>query len=224
MNIRKLSAVALGLCLVLTCCGTQKPEESTPSTGKNAPAVIEDATIISLSDSGITVDGKAISTDSTQAVYTARDIVYYEADKDFTYGEGEKADEHTKEEADSHTVVHIAKPGTYAISGKLSAGQIAVDLGKDAKEDPDAVVTLVLNGMDITCTVAPAVIFYNVYECGSTDEDKATMEVDTSNAGANVVIADGTENKVNGSYVAKIYKSVELNPPMDLLAIRFPVC
>ena len=211
MNIRKITAPILGLCLLLAACG-KAPVETTPSTtGEAVPSVIEGATAISLSDSGITVDGKAVSSDTTQAVYTANDIVYYESGKDFTYGEGTKADEHTKEEADAHTVVHITKPGTYALSGKLSAGQIAVDLGEDAKKDPNAVVTLVLNGMDITCTVAPGVIFYNVYECGTTDESKATMEVDTAKAGANVVIADGTQNKVNGAYVAKIYKSVELS-------------
>ena len=209
MNIRKLSAFALIGCLLFTGCGKKNPAESTP-TQATTPAM-ENATAIVLSDSTITVDGKAVSTDPSQAVYSAKDIIYYEAGKDFTYGEGEKADEHTKEEADAHTVVHISKPGTYAISGKLSAGQIAVDLGEDAKKDPNAVVTLVLNGMDITCSVAPGVIFYNVYECGSDEESKATMEVDTSKAGANVVLADGTENKVNGAYVAKIYKSVELN-------------
>ncbi|CAN4073487.1 Nitroreductase domain-containing protein, partial [Dysosmobacter welbionis] len=53
--------------------------------------------------------------------------------------------------------------------------------------------------------MAPAVIFYNVYECGSTDEDTASETVDTSAAGANVLIADGTINNVTGSYVARIY-------------------
>ncbi len=212
MNIRKISAFSLALCLLFTGCVIKTPEETSPSTGEgNAPAALEGATAIALSDSGITVDGKAVSTESTEAVYVANDIVYYEADRDFTYGEGTKADEHTAEEAASHTVIHITKPGAYSLSGKLSAGQLAVDLGEDAKKDPNAVVTLVLNGIDISCSVAPAIIFYNVYECGSTDEDKAAMEVDTSKAGANVVIADGTENTVTGAYVAKIYKSVELN-------------
>ena len=107
--------------------------------------------------------------------------------------------------------MHITKPGRYILSGKLSAGQIAVDLGENAGEDPEAVVTLILNGVDITCTVAPAVIFYNVYECGTTDEESATKDVDTKDAGANVIIADGTENNIHGSYVAKIYKSYELS-------------
>lgn len=69
--------------------------------------------------------------------------------------------------------------------------------------------------MDITCTVAPAVIFYRVYECDTawvdydengTEDYEATYAVDTSAAGANVIIADGTENTISGSYVAKIYK------------------
>ena len=163
-----------------------------------------DVISITLSDEGIALS------EETDAVYTAQDIVYYEAGKDFTYGEGEKEDEHTAEEAAAHTVVHITQPGTYSISGKLSKGQIAVDLGKDAKEDPEAVVTLILNGVDITCEVAPAVIFYNVYECGT---EKASKDVDTSAAGANVILAEGTANNVHGSYVARIYKpdSVELN-------------
>ena len=56
-----------------------------------------------------------------------------------------------------------------------------------------------------SCTVAPAVMFYRVYECGSTDGDAASWEVDTSAAGANIMIADGTENTIRGSYVARIY-------------------
>jgi len=172
---------------------------------------LEGMTNIYLSDDGMEVDGSAISTDKNQAVYAANDIVFYLADQGFTYGEGEEADEHTQEEADAHTVVHITEPGSYAVRGQLSAGQIAIDLGEDAKEDPEAVVTLYLNGVDINCEVAPAIIFYNVYECGSTEEEAAAKDVDTSAAGANVVIVDGTANKVSGSYVARIYKSYTLN-------------
>ena len=142
---------------------------------------------ICLSDNEITVDGSAITSDETQAVYSAKDIIFYLADQGFTYGEGEKADEHEQSEADAHTVVHISKPGRYILSGALERGQIAVDLGEDAENDPEAVVTLVLNGVDITCTVAPAVIFYNVYECCSAEEETATKDVDTKKAGANVV-------------------------------------
>jgi len=170
-----------------------------------------EGTQIKLSDNKITVDGQEITNDNTKAVYSANDIVFYLAGQDFTYGEGEKQDEHEQGEADAHTVVHITKPGKYVLSGKLSLGQVAIDLGEDAETDPNAVVTLILNDVDITCEVAPAIIFYNVYECSSSDEETATKDVDTSKAGANVIIADGTENNINGSYVAKIYKSYELS-------------
>jgi hypothetical protein len=177
------------------------------------PEEVYEGTEILLSDDGITVDGNAISTDEESAVYEANDIVYYEEGHDFTYGEGTEEDAHSAKEAAAHTVVHITKAGTYILSGKLSKGQIAIDLGKDAKSNPKAVVTLVLMSVDITCTVAPAIIFYNVYECGSDDPDDATAYVDTSNAGANIILPLQSTNTLRGSYVAKIYKpdSVELN-------------
>ena len=169
-----------------------------------------DAVTVTLSGGGVLADGQAVPEDDpSAAVYTAHDIVYYEAGRDFTYGECTAADEHTAEEAAEHTVVHIAQPGVYVLQGVLEKGQIAVDLGQDAKEDPDAVVTLVLDGMDVTCTVAPAVIIYNVYECDP--EGASGIEPDLSGAGARVLIADGSENNVNGSYVARIYKSYTLN-------------
>ena len=179
--------------------------------GGNTLSAEMDGALIQLSDEQITVNGSAASKDPNQTVYTANDIIYYESGRDFTYGEGKEADAHSKEEADAHTVVHITKPGRYILSGQLSKGQVAVDLGENAEDDPNAVVTLVLNGVDITCDVAPAIIFYNVYECG--DKDVSSPNIDTSRAGANVEIADGTVNNVKGAYVARIYKpeSVELN-------------
>ena len=198
--MKKLLSIAFALMLAVSCMNAAVFASDA-----------EDTTVIRLSDSGITVDGKTAPTDETAAVYTAHDIVYYEAGKGFTYGEGTAADEHDAGEAAAHTVVHITQPGTYTLSGSLSAGQIAVDLGKDAVDDPNAVVTLILNGVDITCTVAPAVIFYNVYECGSTDAETAVKDVDTSAAGARVVIADDTVNHISGSYVARIYKSYTLS-------------
>ena len=205
MKLSKMLAGWLALSMLLAGCGATPAD----GAGSGAPSY-EDATQIVLSDNGITLDGTPVGTDPTAAVYTANDIIYYESGKDFLYGEGTEKDAHTPEQAAAHTVVHIGKPGTYSLSGKLSLGQIAIDLGEDAKADPAAVVTLVLSGVDITCQVAPAVIFYNVYECGSTDAETATKDVDTTKAGANVVIADGTTNNVAGSYVAKIYKPESL--------------
>lgn len=212
MKYYKLLICLLIACLLLSGC-EQDPIGSTDILQEKyiTRQASSNAKQILLSDEGITVDGEPISADSTAAVYAANDIVFYLEGQGFTYGEGEASDEHSQAEADSHTVVHITQPGEYILSGSLSAGQIAVDLGKDAEEDPSAVVTLVLNNVDITCTVAPAVIFYNVYECSPSDEESATMEVDTAAAGANVIIADDSVNNIHGSYVARIYKSYELN-------------
>ncbi len=203
-----LSVLIAALALSLAACGGDAGSPPAPSA--EAPRVdIPTGTAVVLSDGGITVDGEPIPEDSGAAVYAARDIVFYLAGQGFTYGEGTGADEHSQAEADSHTVVHITRPGTYVVSGSLSAGQIAVDLGEDAESDPEAVVNLVLDNTDITCAVAPAIIFYNVYECGDRDDPKS--QVDTSAAGANVYLADGAENTVKGSYVAHIYKSYELS-------------
>ena len=215
---RTVQAGLACLCAVtmLIGCGSQtsadaRTEAVAISKEEGKAKKIEGATEILLSDAGITVDGATASENADDAVYVANDIVFYLEGQGFTYGEGTEEDEHAQEEADEHTVVHITKPGTYAVSGQLSAGQIAIDLGEDAEKDPEAVVTLIMNNADITCTVAPAVIFYNVYECGDSDTENASNTVDTTKAGANVLIADGTYNTINGSYVAKIYKSYELN-------------
>lgn len=173
--------------------------------GCNKEEPISEGSEIVLSDNGISVNGEKATSDKTKSVYAANDIIYYEDGHDFTYGEGGADEAHSKELADAHTVVHISKAGTYLISGKLSKGQIAIDLGEDAKQNPDAKVNLILNNAEITCDIAPAIIFYNVYECGSADEKTAAKDVDTSKAGANVTIADGSENNINGSHVAKIY-------------------
>ena len=206
-GLNRVTAIALMLSMLAACGAAQDQAQTAVGPADT------DSVSIQLSDQGVKVEGGEAGSNPDAAVYVANDIIYYEEGKDFTYGEGTEDDSHNAKEAAAHTVVHITQPGTYSISGQLSRGQIAVDLGEDAEEDPDAVVTLILNGMDIACAVAPAIIFYNVYECGSADTETAAKDVDTSAAGANVIIADGTTNTVTGSYVARIYKpgSVELS-------------
>lgn len=225
--------VSLLLCgLLLAGCGSNTATEVTTGTEPAAqtetaavPAELADpeqfpdsapeyvsrfdtVTTILLSDEGIKVNDGG----ETDAVFTSHDIIYYEDrdayDSGNPYGEGEAWERHSEEEAAAHTVVNITAPGAYRVSGKLSAGQIRVDLGDNAYEDPDAVVELILSGADITCTVAPAILFLNTYECdGMWSVDNATPDVDTSAAGANLILE--LENTISGSHVAKIFKDKE---------------
>ena len=210
---------SLFLCAaLLTGCSRTAAEVSTVPHSATEPIVKEIQPFIAPvyesrfdSVTEIFLSDKGTIHNSTQedAVFLSHDIIYYE-DRDTyesgnPYGEGTDADKHTSEEAAAHTVVNITAPGAYHITGTLSAGQIRVDLGKDAYEDPNAVVELILDDADITCTVAPAILFLNTYECdGNWSDETAGPEIDTSTAGANLVLKGGST--VNGSYVAKIYK------------------
>lgn len=171
-----MSGLLLGLSVLLalsaTACGDQSAQ--TAESGE---------TEIVLSDSSVSVDGSTASTDSDSAVYTGSDIIYYHDQDTYesrnVYGAGSDADKHTEEEASRHTAVTITQPGTYRVSGSLSYGQISVDLGENAVDDPEAVVTLILDDVDPNCTIAPAIIFYNVYECGDADAETNDV-VDTA--------------------------------------------
>ena len=217
--MKRMLAMLLTL-LLLTGCGTKKAAESAPAkttaesasgeikTGVSYPSRFHAPTVITLSDDGNLVDRLDSGADE-DAVAVTHDIIYYEDrdayDSGNPYGEGTEEERHNAEEAAAHTVVNIRKPGAYRVNGKLSKGQIRIDLGEDAKEDPNAVVELILDNADLTCTVAPAILFLNVYECDEdASEDTATADVDTSSAGANLILEG--HNTVNGSHVAKIFK------------------
>ena len=195
----KLRLLSLLLCALLAGCAGNKEPVSTAG----------EVTAITLSDGGVTVDGQAT------AVEVGGEIIYYHDGTDESYGEGEESEKYDPDEAAGHTLVTITQSGTYRLRRTISKGQIAVDLGEGAKDDPNAVVTLILDNANVTCTVAPALIFYNVYECdrefvaydkGENPDYQASATVDTARAGANVVIAAGTENTFTGSHVARIYQ------------------
>ena len=222
--MKRLLAMLLCFCM-LTGCAAKEEATATEPTAETIPAETVDlvsntteeipyvsrfdaVTEITLSDSGIQVNGAG----ETDTVFTSHDIIYYEEkeayESGYPYGEGEEWERHSADEAAAHTVVNITAPGAYKVSGKLSAGQIRIDLGEDAYEDPNAVVELMLSDADITCTVAPAILFLNVYECdGAWSADTAKAEVDTTFAGANLLLEGA--NTVNGSHVAKIFKDKE---------------
>ncbi len=223
----KLTALAVTGALLLGLCAcstpndpgqTDAPAQTTPTAQETAtPAptspVREGEVLITLSDESVTVLDNLQG--DASPVRLGDGIIYYQDGTDETYGEGTADEMHSAEEAEAHQVVTITQPGIYRLTGKLSKGQIFVDLGEDAKRDPNAVVTLILDNADVTCTVAPALLFYRVYECdeawvaydeGETDAYEGSPNADTSKAGANVIIAAGSRNNFTGSHVARIYK------------------
>ena len=214
--MKRILPLLLSLLLLCGCAAPAQPSVTeTAPVQETAPIIsapeeipyksrFKNETVIRLVDVGMDITGP-----NSLSVFGSDDIIYYE-DRDTyesgnPYGEGTDADKHSAEEAEKHYVVNITEPGAYRITGKLSHGQIRVDLGEDAYDDPNAVVELILDNADITCTVAPAILFLNVYECdGSWSEETAKPDVDTAAAGANLILRG--ENTVSGAYVAKIFK------------------
>ena len=115
---------------------------------------------------------------------------------------------HTASEAYQNAVLHITQAGVYQLEGNWH-GQIRVDLGDDAFDDPTQTVTLILNGVTIDCTVASGIVFGSVYECDNDweDADEHSHIVDTTTAGARIVLADGTSNAVSGTNIFRILKT-----------------
>lgn len=116
---------------------------------------------------------------------------------------------HSAEEAYENKVLHITKAGTYVLEGEWH-GQIYIDLGdKDETfTDENAKVTIYMNGVDVTCDVNAAFLACSAYECDNGWEDRSDYsgEVDTSDAGVNVVICDGTKNNFTGANVYRLLK------------------
>lgn len=132
---------------------------------------------------------------------------------------------HSAAEAYDNAVLNITRPGTYVLSGTWH-GQVRIDLGDsdDTFADESAAVTLVLNGADVTCTVAPALLFYSAYECDNAWEERTDRlsTVDTSGAGANVIVADGTVNSFTGANVYRMLKAKYKNDG-DAGSVAVPV-
>ena len=130
---------------------------------------------------------------------------------------------HSSSDAYANPVLHITEPGTYRLSGTWK-GQIWVDVGGNS----DDVVGLILNGVNVECTVAPALVFYKVYKWAE-DNGYDSQDVLAKNDlwknigdkmlsgdyyvnGAIVEIADGTTNTFTG---ANTYRILELCPKID---------
>lgn len=111
-------------------------------------------------------------------------------------------------EAKNNKVLHIKQAGTYVLQGKWN-GQINIDLKKESFDDETQKVTIILNGVDITCSVAPGIIFENAYECDNAWEERENKlnEIDTSDAGVNIIICDNTVNNIDGKNIYRMLKT-----------------
>ena len=129
---------------------------------------------------------------------------------------------HSSADAYANPVLHITEPGTYRLSGTWN-GQIWIEVGGDSEDT----VGLILNGVTVKCTVAPALVFYKVYKWAEDNgyDDQSTLSAnnlwrnigdkmlsgDYYVNGAIVEIADGTTNTFTGS---NLYRILELCPKL----------
>jgi len=82
-----------------------------------------------------------------------------------------------------HSIVNIAMAGTYIISG--SADNVQVRVVADSSDE----IVLVLNGVDISCSAAPAVLVQSAF-----DPEEGNQ------SGVTLTLAEGSTNRINGSH------------------------
>lgn len=91
----------------------------------------------------------------------------------------------------SDGTVKITNEGTYILSGTLN-GQVKVS--------STGTVALVLNGVTIKNSASNGILFTKAYELdSSTFNYNTASKLDITKAGAQIIIADGTENTVNAA-------------------------
>ena len=100
----------------------------------------------------------------------------------------------TGEVQGENTLAKIVQPGKYHVQGSMQ-GQLLVDLGEGAVTDGNKQAEIVLDQVEIQNTYGPAIKIENVLETG-----------DTEYAGIRLNLADGTENKIDGSNSMNIYR------------------
>lgn len=139
------------------------------------PAMADEAeTVIVLSDDAVTVNGAPIGEDADAAVYLAHHV---ETHKDVPKDLKEL----------SNRVVTICEAGVYRISGTASDLQIAIRAAEDDE------VRIILDGVDITCRTAPAIVCHSAYDSRTANEYGFTIE-----------LAADSVNSVTGSHTTRI--------------------
>lgn len=97
------------------------------------------------------------------------------------------------------TSVTLTQPGTYRVSGALGDGRLTVDLGEAAAADPEAVVTVILQGVELTASDGPALWFYRLYEG------------DPAKPGGRLILGDGTESRLTAGDEAAVRSGAHLS-------------
>ena len=121
---------------------------------------------------------------------------------------------HSASEAYANRVLHITEAGNYELQGTWK-GQIWIEIGEESTDK----AAIILNNVTVSCDVAPALVFKEVYEGnpsdGDDEEDVAlvasnwkTLGTDVlENAGAMVIIADDSTNTFTGTNVYRLLKA-----------------
>ena len=143
--MKNLFAWMLALCLLMTC------------------AAAESETAIFLSDSTVTVNGNAISTDPTLPVYLA-------------YVNETHEDVPRELETLHNRVITLTAPGSYRISGTATDVQLAVKAGSTDS------VRLILDNANLTCRTAPAIAVYSAKDPRTAGEYGVTIELSSGSA------------------------------------------
>lgn len=159
---KSLCAVMTAAFLCFGCAAAQNSNEEN----------LVKANLIQLSAEQITVDGKAISQDSSAVIYADSKIETHE-------------DVAAENQELANTIIHITKGGEYEVSGEAANTQIRITA-------PQEKVTLILNNAHISCATAPAIYV-----------EDALDPQETGQAGVVLVLADGSNNTINGSHVAE---------------------
>lgn len=130
------------------------------------------ANTIHLNGEEILYNSEAISTEATNAVYRSSFVEFH--------------DDVTEEYKDTaNTIINITKGGIYQISGKADNTQLRVNAPKEE-------VTLILNGVSLSCHTAPAILIED-----AADPQKA------GEAGVTIALNDTSTNTIQASHIAK---------------------
>lgn len=133
-------------------------------------------TVISLSDSRITVNGETISTDTSSNVYLSNKM-----------DNGGTSNDATSSNIEISNIININSAGTYEFSGTLTDGQISVNVNNIVGK-----VRIVLNNVNITCKNVPAIFVY----CKDTENEDCKVVIETASGSTNTIVGGKIKQNV----------------------------